>query len=197
MKFFFGAVCCLSMIVGCDSDPTLTSPKFNPEEAAAKAIEAYDSDSDGQISKAESRKCALDPKAGWDANNDGNIDETEIADRLTTYEAMKPGLRTNASCTVLFKNRPLVGAEVVYEPEEFMGGAVCSASGTTDEEGIASIIADELEDPTIPGIHTGLYRVRITHPDKDLAAKFNSETELFVELSPLDMMTKSPVFKLN
>jgi len=199
VKFFFGTVVCLFLIAiaGCDSEPKLTSPKLNPEDAAAKAIAAYDTDSDGQLSKDEAKKCALDPAAGWDANNDGKIDESEIVDRLTTYDAMKPGLQMNVTCRVFFKGKPLVGAEVVYEPEEFMGGAVCAASGTTDEDGVAGMVADELVDPTMQGMHTGLYKIRVTHPEKDLAPKYNTETELFVELSPLDMMTKAPVLKLK
>ena len=197
MKFFLCMLISCFFLVGCNSQKTLKNPKVDPLAAAAMAMKAYDSDSDGKISAAEAKRTALDPKNGWDSNGDGGIDETEIVNRLTTYDAMKPGLQMNITCTVIYNRKPLVGAEVVYEPEPFLGGSVPVATGTTDEDGIATMVAKEIADPSLQGMYTGLYLVRITHPDVEVAANYNTETELFVELSPMDMQTQSPTFRLK
>ena len=45
-----------------------------------------------------------------------------------------------------------------------------------------------LSDPTLRGIRVALYRVKITHPEIELAEEYNKETTLFFELSPMDMI---------
>ena len=42
------------------------------------------------------------------------------------------------------------------------------------------------KDPTMRGIRSGLYKVRITHPDLDINKKYNENTTLSFELSPMD-----------
>lgn len=90
------------------------------------------------------------------------------------------------------------GAEVVFEPEAFLGDLVEVGTGTTDLEGTAEMVAEDIvkEDPTLRGIRASLYKVRITHPDVDLPAKYNTETTLFFENSPTEMISP-PVFVLK
>lgn len=197
MKFLLCLLAtCSICFVGCTGEPKLTNPKIDPAAAASEAMKSYDTDGDGKISKEEAKKCALDPNNGWDSDQDGSISESEIANRLTTYDAMKPGVQLNIMCTVLHNRRPLVGAEVLYDPEPFLGGTVPPATGITNEEGIAEMAA-EIADPTLKGLYTGLYRVRITHPDVEISPNYNTETELFIELSPMDMQRLTPTFKLK
>ena len=65
-------------------------------------------------------------------------------------------------------------------------------------DGYAEMVADEVvkNDPTLRGIRASLYKVRITHPKVDLPAKYNDETTLFFELSPMEMIDP-PVFILK
>ena len=197
MKFYICLLSCVIVFLSGCSQQSLTSPTIDPAKAAAAAMKQYDADSDGSISAAEAKKSSLDPKKGWDADGNGSIEKSEIADRLTTYDAMKPGLQMNITCKVLHKRKPLEGAEVVYEPEAFLGGSVPTANGTTDADGNATMIAKDIADPTLQGMHTGSYLVRITHPDIELDAKYNTETEFSIELSPLDMSRESPIFRLK
>ena len=198
MKFLACTLfCCLILLSGCNGQKTLTRPSIDPAAAAQQAMELYDANSDGKIDKTEAKKTALDPQKGWDANGDGAIDQAEIESRLTTYDAMKPGLQMNISCTVVQKRKPLAGATVVYEPEPFLGGAVPAAEGITNDQGVANMVARDLEDPSLQGMHTGLYLVKITHPDSEVPAKYNTETELFIELSPMDFQTANPVYNLR
>lgn len=187
-------LCCGA--VGCTGQKSANGP-VDPATAAQEAIAAYDADGDGQISKSEAKKTALDPENGWDANGDGSIDASEIESRLATYEAMKPGLQMNTLCTIRHKRRPLEGAEVVYEPETFLGDSVPSARGITNGEGVADMVSEGITDPMFQGVYTGLYKVRVSHPDKKIGKAYNEETELFIELSPMDMQTENPTFDVK
>ena len=138
---------CLMMYVlvaGCSlSSGPVVAPSLDPAAMAAEAIREYDADSDGKISSAEAKKSALDPKMGWDKDGDGSITEDELRERLERYEALKPGIQA-MTCTVIWRNRPLENAKVVFEPEAFLGEAVEAASGTTDESGVAEMVAEEV-----------------------------------------------------
>ena len=74
-----------------------------------------------------------------------------------------------------------------YVPEPFLGGAVEEATGVTDASGTAVLaIADE-KLPShlkgISGVRSGFYKVEITHPDKNIPAKYNTETTLGHEIA--------------
>jgi len=187
----------LVLLVGCDeSAQLLETPALDPGKAATAAIAQYDTDNNGQISAAEAKDSALNPKSGWDADRNGQISEEEIRTRLELYEARKPAM-IEISCNVYLNNVPLDGAEVVFEPEEFLGGSVETARGTTDANGSASMMIPEIveQDPTLTGLRTGLYKVKITHANVQIPARYNEETTLTLELSPENILT--PVFKLR
>ena len=188
----------LALVCGCSRGaPAVSAPKVDPSTAAAAAIAEYDANSDGKISSTEAKQTALDPKKGWDSDADGSISEKEIADRLTNYEAMMPGIQS-MTCRVIYRGRPLPDAEVIFEPESFLGGVIETASGTTDSEGVAEMVAEEVvkKDPTLRGIRAAMYKVRITHGKVKLPPKYNDETTLFFELSPMEMIDP-PTFLLK
>lgn len=185
-------------ISGCNGGSTaITAPKLDPAAVATAAISEYDTNSDGAIDKKEAKLSALDPAAGWDGDGNGKISEAEISDRLTRYEQISPGIQS-MTCRVFYRGRPMEGAKVVFEPEAFLGDLVEEGTGITDIEGVAEMVAEDIvkEDPTLRGIRASLYKVRITHADVELPARYNTDTELFFELSPIEMIDP-PVFKLK
>ena len=199
MRSYFVLVISLCGVMGC-GDPSakyLTTDKPGPAEAAAAAISQYDTDQDGEISRSEAESSALDPKAGWDADQDGSITEEELVARFERYEQLDPGMQI-FSCKVTLNGQPLDGAEVVFEPEEFLGNSIEAASGTTDINGLANMEIPEIvkEDPVLSGIRTGLYKVKITHPEIDIAARYNEETTLTYELSPVENVV-TPTFRVR
>jgi hypothetical protein len=187
----------LLCVVGCSSEKPVTAPKLDPAAAAELAMQEYDSDSDGKISKAEAKKTAMDPKKGWDSDGDGAISADEVQARLERYEALKAGIQT-LTCTVRFRGDFLPDAEILFDPEPFLGETAVMAEGTTDGYGQAEITAPSIseQDPTLQGIRCGLYRVRITHPKLDIPKKYNEDTTLFFELSPFDNVLM-PTFELR
>ena len=182
--------------LGC-SEGTISAPPIDAETSAELALQEYDTDSDGKISKAESKKTALDPKKGWDSDGDGAISAEEIQQRLERYEQLKAGLQT-LTCTVRYRGDFLPDAEVLFEPEAFLGEAASSAEGKTNSYGQAEIVSAAIaaEDPTLRGIRCGLYKVKITHPELKVPKKYNEDTTFFFELSPFDNVLM-PTFELR
>lgn len=184
------------ILFGCSKAP-VKAPSIDPVAAAELAIQEYDTDADGKISGSEAKSSALDAEAGWDSDGDGAISAAEIQSRLERYEQLKPGLQT-ISCTVRYRDDYLHNAHVVFEPEAFLGAAVVMAEGTTDGYGQTEIVAPSIlkEDPTLRGMRAGLYKVRITHPELNIPKKYNEDTTLFFEISPMDNLVM-PAFHLR
>lgn len=186
----------LLVVAGCGEAP-VTAPKIDAATSAELALEEYDADSNGKISKSEAKKSALDPKKGWDSDGDGSISAEEIQSRLERYEALKAGIQT-INCTVKYRGDYLPNADVLFDPETFLGNSASPAEGTTDGYGQAEITSPAIaaEDPTLRGMRCGLYKVRITHPKLDIPKKYNDDTTLFFELSPFEN-TLMPTFELR
>ena len=79
--------------------------------------------------------------------------------------------------------KPLAGAEVKFVPETFLGDDIKTASGKTNQAGMArlSVATTSRADP--PGVAFGLYRVEITKPGDNIPAKYNTETTLGQEVA--------------
>jgi hypothetical protein len=109
----------------------------------------------------------------------------------------------NGTCKVTYKNRPLEGATVTFDPETFLGPSFQPCSGETDERGEA-FVTRQADPDAIAGIYLGFYRVRITKDKKNgeelLPAKYNTETTLGFEANndvPDDASYSNIEFKLR
>ncbi len=180
---FFVVVICVAVVVGCWSrlPPRVRAPRINAAAAGEAAIEQYDTDGDGAISGEELEKAPSLKRASRqiDRNDDGKINAKEIADRIREWQASRLGRRV-LTCTVNKDGKPLEGATITFVPEEFLGDQVQTATGVTDESGMAAIsVPLSGNDP--PGVAPGLYLVRIT--GEDIPAKYNTETILGEEVA--------------
>jgi hypothetical protein len=174
-------------LTGCSSSPArLEAPIVDPDAAGAKAVEQYDSNKDGSLGKGELSKCPgmLSVLPAYDADANGAVDATEITGRLKKLFKHGTG-GTQLSCTVTRRGRPFAGAEVVFEPESYLGDHVMPAKGTTSNGGIAEM---SIEPENLPErlrgfdvVHYGTFKVRITHPSVKLPAKYNTDTQLGYE----------------
>jgi hypothetical protein len=155
-----------SALAGCtgsDVDAP-TAERFPPEKAAEVALERYDTNSDGTISRAELDEClALKyslPR--MDANGDKALSGAEIADRIRAYE--NQSALSALTVQVVSRRGPVAGAKAVLEFESFMAPNVPTYVVTTDESGSGTPKLQE-GDQAVLGIPTGFYRVTISPPD--------------------------------
>lgn len=171
-------------------------PEIDPTAAAAKALKSFDTNSDGKLDEDELAISALSLKL-WDANGDGGVTEPEIVERLESFAETKVGLVATASY-VSWNRKPLAGAKIAFEPVSFLGDGMQPSSGTTNDSGTADMCVAEslLPHPNVTGIQPGLYKVRITHPEISLPEKYNTNTMLTFECSPIDSLPP-PTFELS
>lgn len=164
----------------------MVAPSVSPSAAASTAIELYDVDGDSVLSEDEVQNCPAMKMnfAVYDANANGSLDEAEIEARIHGLTRHRIALFP-LTAKVTLDRRPLAGAEVVLEPEPYLGESVRPARGTTRNNGVAklAVAADELPEAQqgIEATHVGSFKVRITHPESDVPAKYNVQTELGYE----------------
>ena len=195
------SILCVSIIFislwGCGDSSRVEVPDYDPVAIAKGAIEAYDADTDGQLSKSECKSTPFTLDR-WDSDKDGSITESEIEERIGKYIEKKTGM-LDLTCKVTLNGRELGDAIVEFVPEEFMGGAIQTAEGTTSIDGMVMPAVPEIiaKDPVLTGVQPGLYKIRVTHSDIKLPAKYNDATTLTFDASPLDVIFEAVELKLR
>jgi hypothetical protein len=177
-------------VVGCSGRPAAISPPdIDPDKLAAAAVEQYDQNGDAVIDgqELESAPSLRFSRERIDANRDGKILPDEIAQFAQQHWIDSPVGIVRVHCVVNFKGRPLDGATVTLEPENFMQGAVSPASGVTRGGTAALDVSDEARPhPNAHGAQTGLYLVRISkvvNGKETIPAKYNDQTVLGCEIA--------------
>lgn len=184
------------LLIGCSRGPAgVTIPKWDPAAAADQALSAYDANGDRKLSRAELAKCPglLSALQRLDRDGDGAISGDELKFGLHEIRAQEAAL-VDISCVVTRNGQPLEGATVKFVPESFMGEDVKVASGITGRDGMTAPSVAEEELPAeyrgrVQGIHCGVFRVIVTHPQVNIPAKYNTQTELGRVISRRDHET--------
>jgi hypothetical protein len=178
------ALCAVvSILAGCGGS-TPTGLDWDSSSAAAAAITACDKNGDRQIDLGEAAACpglrgAMDRV---DTDVDGKMSSNEIANRIDYYASALTTI-FNGGVEIKLNGEPLVGAEVVFEHEPFLGAGEHVYRGTTDDHGRVDLQGGDSE---FPGIHIGMYRVRISKMQdgkETLPPKYNQETTLGCEVA--------------
>jgi len=185
-KSFLVTAVCLTVLCAAacsNKPPRVEQPGINPN-AAADAMKQYDTDGDGEISgeeldKAPALKAAM---ATLDTDGDKAISADEIDARVSAWIESKLG-RSSVMITVYRNNQPLEGATLKFIPESFLGDAIKPAEATTGESGVAMPTITEGDPNVPPGMHVGFYRVEVTKAGEEIPAKYNTETELGLEVA--------------
>jgi hypothetical protein len=199
MTVAYGAVVVGLICTGCSS-PGGTG--VDPEAATARAMELYDANGDAALDADELKKAPVLAVAisAYDADGNGRLEANEIAQRLTRLFESSIDL-AEVTVQVTADGQPLSGAVVRLRPAEFMGPGMNSAEGITDETGVAKpTIAEEhvpAEFRGMPLAQFGPYLVEVTHPDRQVPAKYNTASELGFEVDPSARSGLSTVFDLK
>ena len=193
-------VVCLLAMTGCGG---FAPPSVDPALAANTAMEQFDKNGDGQLDREELAACPalLGALSEYDLSGDKQISHEELDDRLHKMYSRNIPL-TAADCKVMLNGRPLGGAKVSFVPEPFLGeNTTLPAYGVTIESGMTdmAVPAEELPEELkrYKKLHVGVYRVEITHPEIDLPARYNTESELGYEVHPDNHGGSHAVFDLE
>lgn len=174
---------------GCSGKPSSVEvPAIVPQEAAQAAIEQYDRNGDGQLSADELESCpALSKALGkYDTNRDRTISEEELIKRFSMWSEGGLGV-SSLTCQLTLDGRPFSGALVKLVPEDCLSQWIHEATGTADVSGIVRLgidskyLPDDLKN--FHGVHQGLYKIEITHPEIAVPARYNTETVHGMEVS--------------
>lgn len=195
----FGAAVAGLISTGCSSPG---AAGIHPEAAAARAMELYDANGDAALDADELKKSP--PLAiavtAYDADSNGRLVANEIAQRLTRLYQSSIDL-AEVTIQVTADGQPLSGAVVRLRPAEFMGPGMISAEGITDETGSARPTIAEEEKPaefrSMPLVQFGPYLVEVTHPERPLPARYNSASELGMDVDPSSRNGLSARFDLT
>jgi hypothetical protein len=190
--FLAAAATVLSLpIASCNRGPAaVRPPAIDPSSAGSQAMEQYDTDGDGvvkgaELDKAPGLKAAL-PRL--DSDNDGGVSADDIAARVEKWQSTEAGLMS-FSFLVTLDGSPLADANVTFEPEAFLGDELQAAVGQTNGfgSGGATIPKENRPAPTTPpGMHLGLYKVKISKlvGGKEIVPhKYNEDTVLGQEVA--------------
>ncbi len=177
------------LLSACNSRPPTIRPiNIDAGDTAKLAIEKYDADSDGELSADELQNCAAIQKSltKIDTDGNGNVSQSEMEQRLLQWQTQKMGIRS-LKVAVTMNGQPLTDADVEFQPEAFMGDIAKPAFGFTDEYGVANMSHNAEDMPKgaegVRGVTNGFFRIKITHPDKAIPAKYNEETVLGKEVA--------------
>jgi hypothetical protein len=189
----------LLTLVGCSSS---LSPVPIPEisgNAAEAAIKACDSNGDQSLSDDELKQSPglRSAIARLDVDKNKKITAEEINARIQAWRSARVGM---TACTVVVRQngQPVENAVVKFIPESFLGEEIKPAQGTTNRRGMAPMKMSE--DLDVAGAHLGFYRVeisKIVDGKETIPARYNSESELGVELAADVFESRSPVFDLQ
>ena len=172
-------------LAGCSSNvpKRIHPPGVDANAAGRAAVEQYDANGDGKIDAAELEIAAslLSAMATLDTDGDGAVSAEEVAARIRKWQDDKVGLM-GVDCQVSYQGRPLAGATLIFEPEEFLGGSVTACTGTTGNAGKATLSIPDAPHK-LQGAAPGFYRIKITSPSVEIPAKYNTETTLGREIA--------------
>lgn len=184
----------LAALAGCSGGPSrVQAPSISASGAASEAMTTYDKDGDGFIAGAEldaapALKAAM---ATLDVDKDGKVSEDEIQQRIEAWQATGIGVML-ISGSFKLDGKALTNAEVIFEPEAFLGGNLQAGVGEIDAAGTAIVTIPKDKRPakdTPPGMPLGFYKVKVSkkpNGQETIPAKFNAETILGQEVSPDD-----------
>jgi hypothetical protein len=183
-----GLAATLCMIcLGCSRGPAAIPPvDVDIPQLMRQLMETYDKDKNGRLSGEELASFA--PVAEWaQALHKQDVSSDDLEQYLTRVFDRRIGL-VSATCVVRRKGQVLPGAEVRLVPIPLLSNVLPIGKGVTDAYGGVMFSAPREKLPAstqrVEGVMPpGLYLVEVTHPKIKIPEKYNTRTELGLELS--------------
>ena len=152
-------------------------------------MERFDSNGDQIIGQAEwaNSPSLASAFADFDSDGDGKIAASDVTGRLLRLSMSDKPL-AEVECHVQQEGSPLAGASVRFKPMLAKPAPNWAGEGVTNAQGLAMISLPVDAIPTelqgAKGIPPGVYLVEITHPERQIPARYNSATELGAVVDP-------------
>ena len=166
--------------------------EVNAAAASEQAMTLHDQDKNGELSKEElkSLPAILRSLEQFDKDSSGSVSKSEIQARIEQWQSLKVAMMS-CSFTVSLDGKPLIDATVELTPEKMMGASLPKSIGTTDATGRVTptmVASDSMEAgaEVLSGIPPGLYKVSIQHAKLKSLSRYNSATELGLQVAPDD-----------
>jgi len=161
----------LAIIASCSKSPSrVEMVDIDPDDAAAQAINTYDTNKDRKLTDDELRAVPgiLKWKQHYDTDGDSAVSEEEIVARIEKWQRDQLAFR-RLSAKVEIDGRPVKGVEVVFTPESYLGSGVKPARGITNRRGFATLSVSKEDMPeaikargiAISGVYPGTYRIEL------------------------------------
>lgn len=164
----------LAALSGCGRGPArIKAPDWDPSGLADNILSALDKNADGAID-AEELLASPGLTAGAkliDDDNDGKLTREELEARFEKYQKSRAGV-VPTTYLVTYRGRPVADATVDFIPETWQDETIEPARGTSDGSGYVSPLIDN---PALPGIRVGFYRVKVTSPQVKIPEKYASD----------------------
>ena len=174
-------ICC-----GCSHELSRALPPRYSSQAGETAVSQYDTNRDGALGGTEldavpALKSSLD---AIDTDGNGQLTAAEINARVKQWLSFRIA-EMPVRCEVLWNNEPLENAQVVFDPEPFLGADVHAAQGISTASGTAGISMAKayLADERYAGVACGWYKIRVTSTTVEIPARYNTETTLGCEVA--------------
>lgn len=192
----------LVLLCGCSTGPgSIAPPDVDASAAAAAAIEEFDRNDDSALDSKELANCPALAYAlpRYDSDGDRVLSNSEIEAGIVRWKATAVGAKL-VPFAIQMDGRALAGAQVKLVPEKFLDGAVKPATGESGAGGTGylDMAAEDRPDnaPDMPIVQPGLYRVEITHPSRQIPARYNSSTTLGLEVARDSILPQGVVWAL-
>jgi hypothetical protein len=168
MKFRVTFVSGLIAALGCSSQEPVPTVSVDPPQAAARALEVLDANSDGAIEPAECESVygLHSVFASYDLNTDGKLTSDELEQGISTWSHRDGPIAVEIK--VVSGRRAVSNAEVRLKPVPFLAEALPEAEGVTNAEGLTRLHAYNYPFPESLQrerfIFPGLYDVHVWLP---------------------------------
>jgi hypothetical protein len=173
--FCVAAAFSLAVVAGCDRGAKRIVPAkvANPAKAAEEAMKMYDANQDGKLDAQELKQISALAQLA----KDGAVTADLIEKQLKEWAQGAIG-RVQWGVVIVHNGKPIVGADVKFVPEKFMGENYPVPTGKTNNIGFASmsVQVSALGEPK--GIPLGFYRLEVTKDGESIPAKYNTESTI-------------------